>query len=196
MGIETRGGAEPRVTRQWTVDELRRVTTDQRHRYELVAGFLSVRSLPGARHREVVARLAERMLAHARAHHDGAVFDWHTAFTLHHEPDTVRAPDLSFVCRLADADVSEPPASVEGAPDLAVLVLDDGDSAMDTEDRVAEYLAAGTRLVWIANPRRPSVAVHARDVATRHLGPDDVLAGDDVLPGFACPVRALFADDR
>ena len=62
--------------------------------------------------------------------------------------------------------------------------------------KVREYLAAGTRLVWVLWPKHRSVTVHSPSGASRDLGPEAELDGGDVLPGFRAPVAELFAVRR
>jgi Uma2 family endonuclease len=58
--------------------------------------------------------------------------------------------------------------------------------------KLREYFAAGTRLVWLVDPRPRTVRVHTGPRRSVRLGPDDVLDGGTVLPGFAVPVREIF----
>jgi Uma2 family endonuclease len=78
------------------------------------------------------------------------------------------------------------------APDLAVEILSPSNSASDVQEKVLEYLAAGSRLVWIVDPARRTVTVYksARDI--RILGAGEALTGEEVLPGFRLPLAALF----
>ena len=57
---------------------------------------------------------------------------------------------------------------------------------------VAEWLEAGTRAVWVVDPRQRAVIVHesGRDAST--FGQSGELPGGEVLPGFAVAVRELF----
>lgn len=82
------------------------------------------------------------------------------------------------------------------APDLAVEVVSPSDRASDVEAKVGDYLAAGTRLIWIVDPAARVVRVHRslRDVQV--LAEDAELTGGDVLPRFRCPVQRLFPWDR
>jgi hypothetical protein len=59
--------------------------------------------------------------------------------------------------------------------------------------KVAEWLAHGTRLAFVVNPRRRTVAIHRPGQSVRTLGIDDVLDGEDVVPGWRLAVRDLFA---
>jgi Uma2 family endonuclease len=80
---------------------------------------------------------------------------------------------------------------VELAPDLAVEVLSPEDSPREVLDKVGEYLAAGVRLVWVIDPRA-SRAVRYRSLTDVHeIGPDGNLDGEEVLPGFRCPLADL-----
>lgn len=55
-----------------------------------------------------------------------------------------------------------------------------------------EYLSAGTRLVWVVEPRTRSVAAYRSRTDVRVLTGSDTLGGHDVLPGFRLRVSDLF----
>jgi Uma2 family endonuclease len=78
------------------------------------------------------------------------------------------------------------------SPDLAVEVLSPDQTAADMDERMADYFAAGTRLFWVVNPARRTVAVHSPTAPARWLREGDVLDGGDVIPGFSVPVADLF----
>jgi Uma2 family endonuclease len=115
-----------------------------------------------------------------------------TGFLLASAPDTVRAPDIGFVRsdRATVGDALE--GYYPGAPDLAVEVISPNDLYTEVDEKVSEWLAHGTRMVLVVNPRGRSVAVHwpGRDV--RILGIEDTLDGEDVVPGWTLAVRDLF----
>ncbi len=79
-------------------------------------------------------------------------------------------------------------------PDLAVEIVSPNDRFSDVQAKVREYLAAGTRLVWVVWPEGRSVIVHGADGVVE-LGPEDVLSGADVLPGFEVRVGQLFEQE-
>jgi hypothetical protein len=60
------------------------------------------------------------------------------------------------------------------------------------DEKVAEWLEHGARLVFVVNPRRQTVAVHRPGQPIRVLGMDDTLSGEDVVPGRSMAVRDLF----
>lgn len=108
--------------------------------------------------------------------------------------DTVRSPDVAFV----RADRVPPggfgPGWIPFAPDLAVEVLSPSETASDTEEKLADYRAAGTRLLWVVDPAKRMVSIYAADAPARWVRTGEVLDGGEVLPGFALPVEALFED--
>lgn len=174
-----------------TAEDLFLVSGDDAH-YELVAGSLVRMPPAGALHGKIAARVARVLDEFADAERLGVVCGAETGFVLRRDPDTVRAPDVSFVAKERLAAAGEPEKYWPFAPDLVVEIVSSSDRAEDLREKIAEYFAAGTRMAWIVHPRTREVVVHrgARDV--RVLGEGDELVGEDVLPGFACPVRRLF----
>lgn len=79
-----------------------------------------------------------------------------------------------------------------GAPDLAVESVSPNDRYTEVDEKVAIWLACGTRMVVVVNPRRRELAVHRSAVAARQRTLDDRLDGDDVVPGWSLAVRDLF----
>jgi hypothetical protein len=49
--------------------------------------------------------------------------------------------------------------------------------------KVGEWLAAGTRLVWVMDPERREARLQRRDGTVAVIGKDGALDGEDVLPG-------------
>lgn len=112
-------------------------------------------------------------------------------FVLETNPDTVCAPDVSFVTggRICAGD--KPPYP-HGAPELAVEVLSSSNSKKRIAEKIELYLRAGARLVWCVDPRRRTVAVYRPHHEPVVLREGDVLSGEDVLPGFQCRVAEVF----
>src|SRR5205809_7456728 len=110
-----------------TADELLAMPTGMGKRYELVAGELRVMSPAGWRHGKVVSRLCSRLSAYVEQHDLGIVFGAETGFRLASDPDTVRAPDISFVAKRNIPEQEPKDGFWPGAPDRAVEVLSPGD---------------------------------------------------------------------
>lgn len=124
---------------------------------------------------------------------------WLCASVLKSDPDTVRAPDVSFVSRERLEEIGETDGYWPAAPDLVVEVMSPNDRYADVEARYAdveakvlEWLDAGMRMVIVVNPRTRSVRVHRSPSDVVDLTVDDVIEGGDVVPGWRLPVSRVF----
>lgn len=159
------------------------------YRAELVDGEVVLMTGAGARHGQIAAALCMLLGQYVRPRRLGVVFAAETGFVLSRGPDTVRCPDVTFVstARIPSGGITA--ARLEFGPDLVVEVLSPDDRAIDVEQRIAKFLASGSRLVWIINPKLRTATVHAPDAAPNVLHEDDTLDGGDAVPGFACLLR-------
>ncbi|HKQ60978.1 MAG TPA: Uma2 family endonuclease [Candidatus Polarisedimenticolaceae bacterium] len=162
-------------------------------KHELQAGILVSEPLPGFRHGHVAATIVALLRGHVRRHELGVVLGNDSGFLLARAPDTLRGPDVAFVSSARLAAVREPEKAFPGAPDLAVEVLSPSNSVGSVHAKVADYLAAGTRLVWVVDPEQETVAVYRSLLVPRVLAREEELDGDDVVPGFRARVAELFA---
>jgi len=58
-------------------------------------------------------------------------------------------------------------------------------------EKVADWLSAGTRLIWEIDPERRVARVYRADGTMSLLSEVDVFEGEDVLPGFSCTLRDI-----
>jgi Uma2 family endonuclease len=173
-----------------TVAEYRRIREDERFRDELSRGRLIREPRPGGEHGVVTANLFAALHAHVAAHGLGRVLI-ETGYLLAHEPPTVRGPDVSFIAAGRLPDV--PPTGFwRLAPDLVAEVVSPGDRAEEMRRRVADYLAAGTREVWLVRIRSRAVIRHRTGERARVFG-DAADLTTPLLPGLRIPVASLFA---
>ena len=160
-------------------------------RAELVRGVLVVREPAGARHGRIAADVAWRLRTHVEGTDFGDVYAAETGFTLARDPDTVRAPDVAFV-RKERLPTPEPSGFPDFAPDLAVEVLSPGDRPGEVLSKVADWLTAGTRLVWVIDPERRIARVFRADGSEASITQGQGLDGEDVIPGFVLELDPLF----
>ena len=146
---------------------------------------------PGYEHGRVAYELGFRIGEFVRGRQLGTIVAAETGFLLARDPDTVRAPDIGFVRANRAKDPGR--GYYPGAPDLAVEVLSPDDRPGYVRDKIAEWLEAGTRAVWVVDPTARTVMVHAASAEPRRFEETDTLFGGDVLPGFELGVRELFA---
>ena len=118
-----------------------------------------------------------------------------TLFRLPLSVDRKRRPDLAFVSAqtiaLAPAQLGSENAW-DVLPELMVEVISPSDLAEDVVERIGEYFAAGTKLIWVVYPTQRLIYVHESPRQVRILTESDELDGGSVLPGFHVPVASLF----
>jgi Uma2 family endonuclease len=138
----------------------------------------------------VSANLLGEMTPHVRRNRLGICGTAGSGVLLRRGPDTVRAPDVWFV-RADRAPAEAADEFFPGSPDLAVEVLSPSDRFGPVVQKARDYLAAGTRLVWVIDPKGRTAAIFHADGSARLLGEEDALDGEDVLPGFSVTLRDL-----
>jgi len=163
---------------------------DLRH-HELVRGVPRVSEPRGGVQGRLASRLAGRLDEHVTRLGLGTVLV-EAGYVLERGPDTVRGPDVSFVSAARLPPDRIPEQFIAGSPDLAVEILSPGDRWAEVEQKVADYLAAGARRVWLIDPRERRVTLRYADRPSRVLSESDVLDGEEVVPGFAVELGVLF----
>ena len=195
-GLSDAGGSVPGMSATAPIERLGTTAEelfelpDDGMRHELVEGELRTMTPAGGEHGRVSLRLGARILEHVEEHDLGAAFAAETGFVLNRGPDTVRAPDVAFVCgdRLQAAPSWGFP---ELAPDLVVEVVSPSDRASEVASKAAMWLDAGVRLVWVVDPQARLAAVHHPGGLVTVLREDGVLDGEDVLPRFRLPLASV-----
>lgn len=179
---------EAQPPRRLTAEELAALPEDGRI-YELIEG--EAFAMPGVDlfHSALSAWIATLLNLFVRSRHLGLVTTEQGVFLLARDPDTLRIPDVAFT---EWSRVNAVGRHVVGAPDLAVEVVSTYDTAAYLQRKVQEYLAAGTRLVWVVYPDQTQIVVHTPQIA-RTLTAADTLDGGDVLPGFSAAIADIFA---
>ena len=109
-------------------------------------------------------------------------------------PGQIRAPDVSFIRweRLPGRGASKPRIYAV-APDLAVEILCEGNTAEEMKRKLREYFQSGVRLVWYIDPKTRTARAYTAVGDWAEIGSDGALLGGEVLPGFKLPLAQLFA---
>jgi len=154
---------------------------------ELVRGRLVVKEPPSARHGRAEANLAYFLGAFVRARDLGIVVSG-AGFKITEDPDTVRAPDVAFVPR--DRAAAIPARSyADFAPLLLAEIVSPNDRPGEVLAKVADWLDAGARIVWVVDPQRNVAQVYRGDGSVTFVAIDGFLEGEDVLPGLSVALR-------
>ncbi len=179
--------------RNMTAEELLRYSHEP-FRTELIRGRLVEMEPAGALHGAAAARICRLLANHVMTRELGTVFGAETGYVLETDPDTVRAPDASFVSReRIDAIGGIPSEYFPGPPDLAFEVSSPRDRRGEVQSKTRSWLEAGTSVVVVVDPRRRTAAIHRLDSPSRTYSGAEGLDLDDVLPGFSPTVDELLA---
>jgi Uma2 family endonuclease len=183
------------IERGVTVDQLADYPMDDGNRYELIDGALHVTTQPHLEHQEIVNELAYRLTAWNKQTRAGRVIP--APGVIFSERDAV-APDLVWLSKERAAVVLTPDdGKLHGAPDLVIEVLSQG-SANERRDREIKrdlYDRYGVEEYWVVDRFTRRVDVYRRQEGALALVAQpgiDAELSSPLLPGFACPVAALF----
>lgn len=174
-----------------TAEDVERLPEDDR--FELIRGERREVSPTSGDHGSLQIALGAALFQHVKSGALGRVYT-ETGYLISRQPDTLVAPDISFVrsARLLPRDQHN--RFLRQAPDLAVEILSPGDRTSESLEKVRVYLDAGVSLVWIVDPKRQRVVIWKDDQTVHELKPGDILDGGNLLPGFRFPVADLFPD--
>jgi Uma2 family endonuclease len=154
--------------------------------YELVDGRL-VEMPMGTESAWVGTELSRRLGDHCVPQGLGWVFGSDAGYRCFPDrPRLLRKPDVSFVRRGKFPGDRPPRGDSRTAPDLAVEVVSPNDLAEVVQEKVADYLAAGVRLVWVVYPTTRVAVVYRPGGAATWVAEGGELDGQDVVPGFRC----------
>lgn len=176
----------------YTAEELLRLPDDGKRR-ELVRGEIREMAPAGNEHGYVALKIGRLLGNHVADNDLGRVYAAETGFKISSDPDTVRAPDASFVSRERLEKSGHVEGFWPGAPDLTVEVVSPGDTHAEVVEKALAWLDAGCRMVIVAEPERKVVTVYRSRDDIHILTADDAVDGADVVPGWRLSVAEIFA---
>ena len=155
--------------------------------YEYAKGELIPMSPATRRHGKISAKVIWHLSSHV---YENGLGELYTAETIFQVGDRVMKPDVAFVST-DHLDVDED-KTFPIPPDLAIEVISPSDVHSRVTRKALDYLKAGTRLVWVLDSVSKTVTVYRSENDIEILTHAATLTGEDVVPGFACPVEQLF----
>jgi len=123
----------------------------------------------------VTSRVA--LAPHVKSNNLGVMCVADPGFLISSNPDTVRAPDVAFISHARLNEIGKVRSFFPGPPDLAVEVISPGDTYSEVQEKVFDWLEAGTRMVVVVDPRKRAVTVY------RSLTDITVLKENEMLEG-------------
>ena len=159
--------------------------------FELINGRLvPLRRSAGGKASEVAIAVAAELYNFAKKTRTGRVTGADGAYAL--SANCLRVPDVGFYTTAKAAKIEDARKFLPFPPDLAVEVVAPHESASDLLEKIMQYLAAGTSLVWAVYPELRIVIVHLPNATTRMFTTAGVLDGGSVLPQLQIAVSDLF----
>ncbi len=180
------------ATDKLTAEEFWTRYGDSETRCELLRGEVVATVSHGSYHGDIAALITSSLASHVRQHHLGRVkVEAHYRLGEH----TLRVPDVSFVSAEHQALIDDPTKFVPFAPDLAIEIISPSETHTAVRDKIEDYRAAGTAMMWLVYPNSRGVDVHDLQAGRiGHFGPEDTLVLEAVLPGFRLALKQIFPD--
>jgi len=160
--------------------------------YELDKGRLIIMVPPGHIHGSTQASLAIEIGVQGQRRGHGRVYT-ETTVVLSRNPDTVVVPDAAFVVAAKLPVRESREGYLETIPDLVGEVRSKNDTVAELDRKVADYLTAGVRVVWVADPESKTIAAHRAGSQSRIYRESDTLTIDDVIPGLKLNVADIYS---
>lgn len=165
---------------------------DNGFRYDLLRGELLQMSPAGREHGRIANEFARVLSNFVVENNLGEVYASETGFVLETDPDTVLAPDVSFVRRERISEIKMVKGFIPLAPDLAVEVISPSDRPKKVEEKITTWLDAGTGVVVVLDPRKLIARVHRLTAETQSYSISDTLELPDVVPGWSVKLSTIF----
>jgi Uma2 family endonuclease len=151
-------------------------------------------SPPGFEHGRVELRIASELLFQGERRGLGVAFSGEAGVVLRKEPARVVGVDAAFLTPASLPVRRSPEGYLESIPDLVVEVLSKNDSRPYVARKVADYLAAGVKVVWLADPSSRTIVEHRPAREPVVYDANDLLTVEDLIPGFRMQVADAFAE--
>jgi Uma2 family endonuclease len=159
--------------------------------FELIEGRLSPIVANDDEHGSVAVRLGSELLQFVHTHKPGKISGGEVGIYVRRNPDTIRAADVLFISNERYAR-KQSASFLDVAPELIVEVLSPTESWSDVTQTMKAYFAIGVRVVWIVDLAVRTVYAYRSLSDVREFTAQDELIEEEVLPGFAVKVAALF----
>ena len=165
---------------------------DDGKRYELIGGVLRMMSPAGSEHGDVAMVIGASLYRHVKQLGIGKTYAAETGFLIARNPDTVLAADAAFVSFQVLEKTPRTRGYLNVAPDLVVEVVSPNDVFSEVEEKVSQWLAAGSKLVLVANPNDRTLRVYCSSEKIQILRGGEVFDSGDACSNWQLGVDEVF----
>lgn len=173
----------------FTPEDVERASKRDGKRYELIDGELKEKQV-GFVSLFIATRIAEFL--NSRFYPAAGIAAVEVMVYCFGRTDHGRKPDVTFVKLDRLPNRAIPRGDLHLAPDLVVEVLSPGNSGLEVEEKLDEYLDAGVPMVWIVNPDRRTIRIYRGDGTTRLFRANEIIENEPTLSGFRMVVADAF----
>ena len=159
--------------------------------FELHHGRLVPMSPPGATHGNLQVRIGAELISQGEKKGYGKAFT-EVGVVLARNPDHIVGADAAFVTSDSLPARESPEGYLETIPELVVEVRSKNDTAAEVSGKVADYLQAGSKSVWVVDDASATVAEYRPNSPPRVYRKSDTLTCNDLIPGFRLGLDDLF----
>lgn len=160
-------------------------------KYELDNGSLIMMAPAGEPHSDSQVQIVTELTIQGERRGLGRTYS-EVGVILWKNPYRVVEPDAAFVKKSSLPVKTSTERYLETIPELIVEVRSKNDTKPYIGRKVADYLHAGVKLVWVIDPDVKTVTEHRPNTTENNLTLDDALTCEDIIPGFRLSLRALF----
>ena len=163
------------------------------NRYEVIRGSLFMSPTPFIRHQQIVTSLGGLLYRFVKDVGAGIALVSPVDVVLSEE--NVVQPDIVFISKVRQSIVSE--KNVQGAPDLVVEILSEGNRRHDEVTKRKLYERFGVQEYWIVDPELETMKIYRLEneaynrIAELSTENSDTLRSQ-LLPGFECDLKEMF----
>lgn len=122
----------------------------------------------------------------------GRIFDSSTGFKLSN--GATYGPDAAWVIqeKWNALTPSEKKKFAPVTPDFIAEIRSENDNLQPIKEKIAEFIECGCRLAWLIDPKNEVTYIYKADGIETKVPFDQMLTGEDVLPGFEVKLADLF----
>jgi Uma2 family endonuclease len=126
----------------------------------------------------------------------GTCFDSNTGFTLPN--NAVRSPDAAYIKREEWSKVAKADRQrfAHVCPDFVIELLSYSDEESALKSKMNEWMENGCSLAWLINPLKKETVIYRKKRQSEVVSFDQVLSGENVLPGFVLDLKPIFSVDN